>query len=111
MFPKNPSLAVSAAVGACLLLPGLDAAAQTTMPARTNWVVGSDELIRIALTNNLSIQISQIQPQLDQLALDGVYGAYDPSNTLSVTHNYNASPPGAFAQNGYTNIGYTSQIN
>jgi hypothetical protein len=44
----------------------LDAAAQTPMPPKTNWVVGSDELIRIALTNNLSILISQIQPQIDQ---------------------------------------------
>lgn len=111
MLPKTSTLALSAALGSFLLLHGVDAAAQTTMPPKTNWVVGSDELIRIALTNNLSILISQTQPQLDQFALSGLYGAWEPSLTMNVTHSYNAAPPGAFAQNGYTNLAITDQIN
>jgi outer membrane protein TolC len=111
MFPQNPSLAVSAALGAFLLLPGLEAAGQTTMPPNTNWVVGSDELIRIALTNNVNIRISQIQPQMDQLSLDGLYGAYQPSLTLNATHQYNSSPGGYINQSGVYYANTVNQIN
>jgi outer membrane protein TolC len=111
MFPKTSSLARSAALVVFLLLHGLDATAQTPMPSKKEWVVGSDELIRIALTNNLSILISQIQPQLDQFALNGMYGAYEPALTFNATHSYNSSPPGAFAQDGYPNLPITAQVN
>ncbi len=78
MIPQKPTLIASSLLAASFLLRATEAVAQTTMPPRTNWVVGSDELIRIALTNNLSIQISQIQPQIDQYALKGLYGVYEP---------------------------------
>ena len=99
MFPKTSTFAVSAAMAACLLLPGSDDAADTLVPPPTNWVVSSDELIRIALTNNLSILMSQIQPQIDQLSLNGLYGAYEPNLTATATHAYNSSP-GGFQQTG-----------
>jgi outer membrane protein TolC len=98
MTQKTSSFTVAAALGAFLLLPGWDAAGQTSMPPKTNWVVGSDELIRIALTNNLSILISQIQPQMDQFSLDGLYGAYEPSLTLDALHTYNSTPGGVYPQ-------------
>jgi outer membrane protein len=111
MFPKTPSLAVSAALGALLLLPGLDAAAQTFVAPTTNWVVGCDELIRIALTNNLSILISEIQPQMDQFALNGLYGAYEPSATVNATHSYDSFPGGVYTQFGLGYGATTEQIN
>jgi outer membrane protein len=110
MILKTSSFTVSAAVGAWLLLHGSDAAAQTPEPPKTDWVVGSDELIRIALTNNLSILISQIQPKIDQFSLNGVYGAYEPSLTVNVTHQSIASPSG-FATNGLALPATTEQIN
>jgi outer membrane protein TolC len=111
MFHQKSSLAVSAALGALLLLPGSDAAAQTPMPPKTNWVVGCDELIRIALTNNLSIRLSQIQPQMDQFALNGLYGAYQPSLTLNMTHSYDSFPSGVFTQEGLAYPATKEQVN
>jgi outer membrane protein TolC len=111
MIPKTSTFALFAALGAWLLLLGADAPAQTPMPPKTNWVVGSDELIRIALTNNLSILISQIQPQIDQFALRGLYGAYEPSLTLNATHSYDKFPPGFFSQAGLFYPATTEQIN
>jgi outer membrane protein TolC len=108
MFLKTPILAV-AALGAFLLLPGLDAAAQTSMPPKTNWVVSSDELIRIALTNNLSILMSEIQPQIDQFGLKGLYGTYEPNLTANVTHSYNLSPGGFYQQPGAGLIYYPAE--
>jgi outer membrane protein len=111
MIPKSSSFAVSAALGALLLLRGSDAPAQTPTPPKTNWVVGSDELIRIALTNNLSIRLSQIQPQIDQFALNGLYGAYEPSLTVNATHSFDKFPSGYFSQAGLFYPATTEQIN
>jgi outer membrane protein len=94
-----------------LLLRGSDAPAQTPTPPKTNWVVGSDELIRIALTNNLSIRLSQIQPQIDQFALNGLYGAYEPSLTVNATHSFDKFPSGYFSQAGLFYPATTEQIN
>jgi outer membrane protein TolC len=104
MISKTSSLALYTALGAFLL----DASAQTPMPPKTNWVVGGDELIRIALTNNLSILLSQIQPQIDQFTLNGAYGAYEPSLSMNAIHAYNSSPGGYVNQDG---IFYGSTVN
>ena len=108
---KKSSLALSAALGTLLLLPGSDAAAQTPMPPKTNWVVGCDELIRIALTNNLSIRLSQIQPQMDQFAVDGLYGAYQPPLTLNMTHSYDSFSSGVLTQEGLSYPATKEQVN
>jgi outer membrane protein len=111
MLPKTSTLAVSAALGAFLLLAGWDAAAQLSMPPKTNWVVNSDELIRIALTNNLSILLSEIQPQIDQFSLNGLYGAYEPTVTANATHSYDSFPGGIYTQAGLVYPPTTEQIN
>ncbi|HEY3863115.1 MAG TPA: TolC family protein [Verrucomicrobiae bacterium] len=106
------TFAISAALAAALLAGGPDASAQnTTPPPGTNWVVSSDDLILIALSNNLSIRISQIQPQVDRFSLDGLYGAYQPAFTASATHTYDAFPPGIFTQAGLVYPSTTEQIN
>ena len=110
-FSKSRFRAVSAALAAVLFFHGWNAVAQTAPPAKKDWVVSGDELIRIALTNNLDIRISQLQPQIDQFGLSGLYGAYEPSFAMNVTHSYNSSPPGIFTQTG-TNYGaFIEQIN
>jgi len=108
---KTSSFAASAALGAFLLLPGWEAAAQTPTPPKKDWVVGSDELIRIALTNNLSIQISQIQPRMDQFALNGLYGAYEPELTMNASHAYNSSPGGYTSSQGVAYAPTINQVN
>ncbi|HEV7924470.1 MAG TPA: TolC family protein [Verrucomicrobiae bacterium] len=111
MIPKITTLAISAALGALLLLHGTDAAAQRGMPPKKDWVVSSDELIRIALTNNISILISQLQPQIDQFSLEGLYGAYEPSLTFNATHSFDSFPSGVFTQAGLAYPATTEQIN
>jgi len=111
MFPKQFCLNLSAILGAFLLIHGLEADPQPPIPPRTDWVVGSDELIRIALTNNLNILISQNQVKIDQFGLNGIYGAYQPNFTLSVTHNYDSFPSGFYTQAGLPFPATTEQIN
>ncbi len=111
MILRNTTIAVSAALGALLLLCGPDASAQTPMPLKTDWVVGSDELIRIALTNNLSILLTQIQPEIDQFSLNGLYGAYQPNLTFDAVHSYNKFPSGYFSTAGLFYPATTEQIN
>jgi outer membrane protein len=102
MFPKTSSLPRCAALAALLLTHAAGATAQTALGPSKDWVVGSDELIRIALTNNLNILISQIQPQLDEYSIAGLYGAYEPSLTMNATHAYNSFPAGFFNEGGLT---------
>jgi outer membrane protein len=102
MFPKTSSLAGLIVLEIFLFLWGFDAAAQTSAPKNTDWAVRSDELIRIALTNNLSILLSQNQVKIDQYSLSGLYGAYDPALTASANHLYDSSPGGYFSQGGLT---------
>jgi outer membrane protein TolC len=111
MLTKTPFRALSAAMGALVFLHGPEAVAQTATPAKKDWVVSGDELIRIALTNNLDIRISRLQPQIDEYGLNGLYGAYEPSATLNATHNYDSFPPGVFTQAGLPYPGTTEQIN
>ena len=111
MFPKLLPFARSAALVALLLSHERQAAAQTPMPPDRE--IGSDELIRIALTNNLNILIAQIQPELDEDSLYGLYGAYQPNFTFNATHAYNSYPAGFFNEGGLTIPipGTTEQIN
>src|SRR5580692_9777015 len=111
MNPKIKALALAASMGALLLWQGFGAAAQTPTATKTDWVVGSDELIRISLTNNLSILLSQIQPEIDQFSLNGLYGAYQPNLTFSATHSYDKFPSGYFSSAGLFYPATTEQIN
>jgi hypothetical protein len=111
MLPKTSSLARSTALAALLLLQGWGAIAQTPEPPKKEWVVGSDELIRIALTNNLSILLGQIQVRIDEFGLNGLYGAYQPSLTVNATHSYDSFPSGFFTQAGLAYPATTEQIN
>jgi outer membrane protein TolC len=100
MFPKLLSFNHWAALVAVLLLNAFEAKAQTSSPSRSDWVVSSDDLIRMALTNNLSILISSNQVLIDQFGVSGLYGAYEPNLTGNVTHTYSSSPGGYFTQGG-----------
>jgi outer membrane protein len=55
-----------------------------------------DEVVQMALTNNLDILISRLNPIIDQFALKGLYGAYEPTFSMSAVHNYDALPAGVY---------------
>jgi outer membrane protein TolC len=57
-------------------------------------VVSGDQLVQIALTNNLDILISRLQPEVDQFELNALYGGYDPSLSMKATHSYFSQPGG-----------------
>lgn len=65
----------------------------------------------MGLTNNLDIRINLINPRIDQYTLNGLYGAYEPSFTSSVTHTYDAFPSGYYSQAGLRYPATIEQIN
>lgn len=53
-----------------------------------------DEAIRLALQNNLEVQIERFGPQIEQFNLSGAYGAYDPTFSARVVKSFRSSPGG-----------------
>ena len=88
------------ALAAPLWLGGVTGAAADAPPAQKDRVLTIDEVVQMALTNNLDILISRLNPVIDQFALNGLYGAYEPSFSMSAVHNYNDLPGGVFPQAG-----------
>ncbi len=111
MAKRSPKLFLAALCAVCLLHDWHGAAAQQTPPPKKTWELGIDEAIRIALTNNLDIRISRLNPEMDQYALTGLRGAYEPSLTYSMTHDYNSFPNGGFTQAGLYYNSEVQQIN
>ncbi len=83
------------------------AGAQPARRSEKTRILTIDEVVRMALTNNLDILISQLNPVIDQFAISGLYGAYEPSFTMNATHNYNALPGGIFTEEG---VAYGSSV-
>jgi outer membrane protein TolC len=63
-------------------------------------VLSGDQLVQIALTNNLDIRISRLQPDIDQFTLNGLYGAYQPTLTMNATRYFSSQPGGIFTLGG-----------
>jgi outer membrane protein TolC len=94
--------AAVAALAALLLLCGLGAPqahAQPLIVEKTR-VLTIEEVVQMSLTNNLDILISRLNPVIDQFAVNGLYGAYEPSFSMSAVHSYDALPGGIFATDG-----------
>jgi outer membrane protein TolC len=90
-FPKQlKGLAV-----ACVFLLSVAAFGQPPLAQKTQ-LLTIEEVIQMALTNNLDILISQLNPVIDQFTVNGLYGVYEPNFTLSAVHDYNSFPPGIF---------------
>jgi len=112
MNPKTAFSILSGALGVFFIGGDWDASAQTSMPLRTNWVVRVQDLLQTALTNNLNIMLSQVQPRIDQFNLKGLYGNYEPSFTMNAVHLYNSFPSGAvLTSTGLKSVATTEQIN
>jgi outer membrane protein len=67
---------------------------QTLTEARRTRVLTMEEVIRMALEHNLSIQITRYTPMQDLYALYGNYSPFEPVLKMSATHSYNSSPAG-----------------
>jgi len=67
---------------------GLTAANAAEIPSGP---VTLEQCIQIALENNLDVRISNYQPRLAALNLQGGYGAYDPRLSLGVTDSFRES--------------------
>jgi outer membrane protein TolC len=81
-------------------------ASSTTRRTR---LLSLDDCIRLALTNNLDIQIQQYTPIVAEYAIGIAYGAYEPAFNTSGTKNY-ADNPTAPGINPQTGLPYTSSI-
>jgi outer membrane protein TolC len=58
------------------------------------------DVIQMALEHNLDVQIVRFNPIVDQFALSGAYGAYDPTFSLSARQDYGAFLGGFNAATG-----------
>jgi len=85
------------ALAALFLCTAFAARAQQPVPAppaaegKTR-MLSLDDVVQMVLTNNLDIQISKYTPVIDQLALNGLFSAYDPAFSLSASRTYNSQP-------------------
>lgn len=87
------------AAAAALLCSATRARAQTPALEKTR-VLTIDEVVQMALTNNLDILITRLNPEIDQFAINGLWGVYDPSFTMSAVHDYDSLPGGVFTTIG-----------
>jgi len=92
----RPLLEALVLAALCLGLAG-PARAQQAEPAAPaaegkTRLLSLDDVVQMALTNNLDIQISRYTPILDQFALNGLFSPYDPVFSLNAGRSYNASP-------------------
>ncbi|HWD20938.1 MAG TPA: TolC family protein [Verrucomicrobiae bacterium] len=93
---KQPTFRRIFAAAAFLAWAGWTAWAQPWAqgPAPRPRIITMDEVIRLALTNDLDILISQQTPLLDRLALDGLSSAYDPVFSMVAQRRFNSQPAG-----------------
>src|SRR5690348_11954741 len=68
------------------------AAAQTNAPSKR--VISLDDAVQAALEHNLDIQIERYNPQVRQFVLNGAYGGFEPSFSVSGQHNYSLAGGG-----------------
>jgi outer membrane protein TolC len=67
-----------------------------------------EECIQIALEHNLGLQSARLGPQIARFHLAGSYGSYDPTFSLSGSHNYRLSP-GGLNDEGLAYVGRESE--
>ncbi|HZM05468.1 MAG TPA: TolC family protein [Candidatus Saccharimonadales bacterium] len=92
MFSKQLR-ALASVAALCFFISSLAAPGQPA-PAQKTRLLTIDEVIRMSLTNNLDILISQLNPVIDQFTVNGLYGVYQPNLTMNAVHTYNSFPPG-----------------
>jgi outer membrane protein len=92
--------------------PAVSASGQDTKPAQTpaqplvrpaptsTLRIGGDEAVRLALENNLNLQIERLNPQLQTLAVSRALSVYTPELFGSTAKSSATSPPRDFLSQG-----------
>ncbi len=96
-FASPASVSAQTRVRGGLALP--DAAQQAAQQAASSGQVRrltADEAVRLAAENNLGIQISRFDPQLEDLNILQARASYRPTLTSTAQQNSNTSPPNSF---------------
>jgi outer membrane protein TolC len=75
---------------------------------QTDRVLSLQDCIKLALENNLDVQIRRLDPEIAGFRLRATYSSYDPEFSLSAQHSYELSPGGLDAQ-GRTYSGVESE--
>ncbi len=102
------------ALAALLVCPAFSAHAQQPAPpppdeqGKTR-LITVDDVVQMALTNNLDILITHYTPIQDQFALNGLFSAYDPAFSFNLSRTFNTQP-GQFYL-GFTFPPYTTIVN
>ncbi len=97
LLRTSRSAPLALALAALVFGSALTARAQPAAPAppasegRTR-LVTVDDVVQMALTNNLDILITKYTPIADQYALNGLFSAYDPALSVSATRALNTQP-------------------
>jgi HAE1 family hydrophobic/amphiphilic exporter-1 len=74
----------------------LPAAQQTAAAGTQVRRLTADEAVRLAAENNLGIQISRFDPQIENLGIVQAQAGWTPTLTSSLQQNSNTSPPNSF---------------
>jgi len=93
-------LLISAVLAVFFCAAGAPVAEAQGLPPEQTRLLTIEEVVQMALTNNLDIMISRLNPVIDQFAIHGLYGVYEPSFSMSAVHNYDDIPGGVLTQAG-----------
>ncbi|HUZ07142.1 MAG TPA: TolC family protein, partial [Candidatus Paceibacterota bacterium] len=87
------------------------ATAQTATNAAAGQAMSLADCIQQALAHNFDVQVQRISPQISLYNLNAAYSGYDPSFSVSGTHNYNVSPGSYSSYTGKNSPSGTSDAN
>ena len=76
--------------------PPVVAPPQSTVPTGPQLQVSADDAVRMALENNLGMQVERLAPQIQALALSRAQGVYEPTLFSNFSRSANTSPPTDF---------------
>src|SRR5689334_13411391 len=93
--------------GSLLAIASLCLAANAQTNSWTPKKMSLEDCIETALHHNLDVRIQRYNPEINLFTLNGVYGAYDPNLSLTLSHSYSESSGGIDAQGRV--FGSTSQ--
>ncbi len=69
------------------------------------------DCIQQALAHNFDVQVQRISPQISLYNLNAAYSGYDPSFSVSGTHNYNVTPGSYNSSIGFNSPSSVSDMN
>ena len=76
LLPRQ--LLISAVLAVLFCAAGAPVAEAQGLPPEQTRLLTIEEVVQMALTNNLDIMISRLNPVIDQFAIHGLYGVYEP---------------------------------